>query len=310
MTVNGSVTYPAGSTLVEVVQILRDYFVSTLGWTVITDSTPGTASCIVAAQHAGLPVQSQAYIDIYGLTTNIHFQVQDSAGNLISETNSAVTTKNGHALDLTNGGRFYIDGDDVGGEWLVIRSTKHLKIPVINAPMILLDLCTVESSDYPNFGIITSASASNNQGTNLAGAMLYWVTPTGHRGIADNNLVKRDSNANAYSLRSEVSVKHSNGTTSMNYAATGIYLSHGTPGGIQPYRLWVIDDANTDGAGNDDRHKACRGPLKNIRALDPGGHSFRAPMHDYINDSTVMVYASIFAVEFYKRQTFAVPYAP
>ena len=211
--VNLTITYPAASTVSSILNTLLDAFTSTgifagagngLGFTnpPLEDSITGSSLFVVQADQATEP-KSRMIIEVRHVVVAtldyIAFVVWDawtpgapgSGGNSAQVTDPSVVPADNeesrfHLIDLTNGGKFYLDGDDVDGRWLAVHSEAN---SVWNNTNHYVCVCSIEKSAQPNYGVLSWHRSTTvhflrpDEDSNGC----FWVPPVNHIGNPSDN---------------------------------------------------------------------------------------------------------------------------
>jgi hypothetical protein len=94
-----------------------------------------------------------------------------------------------HELDLTNGGRFYIDGDDVDGRGIAIHSDRGVTPGALVSPaQHYIGVCSIEKSVQPNYGVLAWVDAATPEFLSASefAEHCFWIPPVNHLGNASN----------------------------------------------------------------------------------------------------------------------------
>jgi hypothetical protein len=209
------VNYAAAATVSDVLNALLDAFTSTgafagtgLGFTLLEDSIAGSSLFVVQAQQPG-EVKSRMIIEVryanISATDYIAFVLWDSwtpgapgsGGDSVQLTNPTLspttsTTRRFHLLDLTNGGNFWLDGNDATGVHCVIHSEAN---SVVNQLGHFIAVCSIERSFAEgnlgvNYGVLafSDSGVSDYLQADTAAEAIMWIPPINHVGNVSNNV--------------------------------------------------------------------------------------------------------------------------
>lgn len=212
------VNYPVSSTVSGVLTALKEAMTSTgafagagLGMTLLEDSISGSNLFVVQAQQPTEPL-SQMIIEVkYSnilATDYIGFVVwrgwtpgSPGAGvdsvlsTDISTSSTTSPTGRFHIIDLTNGGNFYLDGEDVTGLWFSAHSDRNIAVPVVNPVGHFVSVCSIEKSlaegnSGVNYGVFSFAddNGSDYLVAQLNSNVILWTPPKNHDGFTDNSV--------------------------------------------------------------------------------------------------------------------------
>lgn len=211
---NLTVSYAPAATVADVLNALLEAFTSTgafagvgLGWTQIEDSIAGSSLFVVEAQQPS-ELKSRMVLEVrhanIAATDYIAFILYESwtPGAPGSGTNpvqalspsfssGSSTASRFHRIDLTNGGNFYLDGDDATGLSCTIHSERN---GVVNALGHFMSVCSVERSFAEgnlgvNYGVLAFADSGVAQYlvATVTTDTMMWVPPINHAGNSSNS---------------------------------------------------------------------------------------------------------------------------
>jgi hypothetical protein len=214
---NLSVAYAPGSTVVQILNALKDAFVSEgafagtgLGFTELEDSISGNSLFVVQCQLPAEPLSRMIIEARYSTAPGwdaIAFVVWDqwtpgapgSGNEQVQSTDpggSYAPTQDPayryHRIDLTNGGTFYLDGDDATGLYCAIHSERGVG-PTRNPVQHLISVCSIQKSAAqgnfgPNYGVMHWAETTTYNflgGDGWDVQCSLWVPPKTHEGFGN-----------------------------------------------------------------------------------------------------------------------------
>lgn len=200
---NKLVPYAGGLTIKQVLAIFRDLMTSAgayttdgAGFTLLLDDIAANDKFFVQANQPTEPMSRMilefryASISAVDYITIIPWQgwsgSAPTGGRCVvvdtSVNGTSSTTSRFHRLDLTNGGLWYFDYDNTDQRWLSIHSEYN---NIENGVHTYIGCCSIESTVWPNYGLLTwnSGSAAYYLHPTEAANSCMWVTPVNHKGF-------------------------------------------------------------------------------------------------------------------------------
>jgi hypothetical protein len=200
------ITYSGGSSVSDILTLLRDAFVGQLAFTLIEDSIGSDNFFVVknnvpAVAKSRMVVQAR-YMQISG-TDYVSFVVWSdwtpgspgSGEHSVQATDFVTATTNPamryHLLNFAAGGAFYLDGDDTDGRWLSVHSVAGATPNPVNT---YVSVCSIESPSGINLGVnygllvwSGGGAADNRYISPSFSVTSQWVPPVNHGGFPSNS---------------------------------------------------------------------------------------------------------------------------
>jgi hypothetical protein len=205
---NLELAYPAGSSIADVLAMLRDAMIDDLGFTLLEDSIAGSNFFVVQHQAPSEPKSRMILQVRYALVTLSYIafvpwaswtpgspgsgssSVQCSNPDVSGATNR---TSRFHRLTTGDGGTFYLDGDDTDGRWFAAHS--HSVLDGISPVHTFVSVCSIESplgtNNGVNYGVLSWTNAigtgTSSHAVITATRMGLWIPPVNHSGNNSNS---------------------------------------------------------------------------------------------------------------------------